>query len=190
MRKRAWFFGDSFIYGWGCRPTTKKNRILSEIVSEYLDCDERNLARYGYSNGNILNSINLNLPLINDGDYVFIFDSHSVRSNFVNIKDSYYKDWISGSYFPINDTEIERIYGIRAKFEDELLQYYTKQFQSINSHLNKVGINSHYFSSNNQFWQDKKFTHQSEDVGGHWNYEGHSQAARWVLSEIDGKSLL
>ena len=42
--KTAWFFGDSFVYGWGCKDKTNdKDKIMSQIISEELNCKEKNL---------------------------------------------------------------------------------------------------------------------------------------------------
>jgi len=189
MIQRAWFFGDSFIYGYGMHPTTPDSRTMSEIVSDELECEEKNVAKYGYSNENIINSILLNLENLHKNDYVFIFDSHSVRAPYVNKKDSYYKDWISGSYFELDDDEIEQFYGLRVAFEKKLWEYYSRQFESIRSHLHDIGINSYYFPSNNNFWKWNKFK-TSMKYQDHWNPEGHKQAARWVLDTISGKKVM
>ena len=56
--KKAWFFGDSFIHGTGCREKIDdKNKIVSQIVSEKLNLEEINLSCMGYSNENIIFSI-------------------------------------------------------------------------------------------------------------------------------------
>ena len=63
--KKAWFFGDSFIHGTGCREKIDdKNKIVSQIVSEKLNLEEINLSCMGYSNENIIFSIIINLENI------------------------------------------------------------------------------------------------------------------------------
>ena len=87
MKKVGWFFGDSFTYGYGCRPEyryykytlDRKGKLWTEIVSDELNLIEKNLAIPGASNPSIINTIIENIKYINKGDYVFIGNTLPIR---------------------------------------------------------------------------------------------------------------
>jgi len=183
--KKAWFFGDSFIHGTGCRDKIDdKNKIVSQIVSEKLNLEEINLSCMGYSNENIIFSIITNLENIEKGDYVFMFDTYSVRSPFVRDTLSFYKGWPSGSYFPMPNEEWDSFHSARTDLTNNLLNYYQTIFNHFNSHLNKLGVNSFYYPSENNFWHKHKFELQPQSEGGHWSFKGHQQVASFILNPI------
>lgn len=182
--KSCWFFGDSFVYGYGCRPTSRLNRIMSEIVSRRFARKEMNLAKYGYSNDNIIFSIITNLSKMKKGDYVIIFDTHSGRSPFVSDKLDYYKDWPENSYFNTFSENIEMLYSVRAVNVDKLLPYYQTLYQNLVLHLNSIGIKSYYFPSNDNWWQEHFFDTNTPEDGGHWSFKGHKQVAELIVNTI------
>jgi len=189
--KTAWFFGDSFVYGWGCKDKTNdKDKIMSQIVSEHLNCKENNLAQYGYSNENILFSILTNINEIKKGDYVIIFDTHSVRSPFVREDLDFYSNWPELSYFEIPKNELDIYYAFRGDLTLKLLPYYQSIFNNLIEHFKSNGINSYYFPSNDKWWGFKKIDSNSQEDGGHWSFKGHTQVATWILNTIEGKTII
>jgi len=192
--KTAWFFGDSFIYGAGCRDkTTEKNKLMSQIVSEELNCIEKNLAGYGYSNQNIIASIINNLPKIKKGDYVIIFDTFSARSHFVDETKDYYLDWPENTYFKIKPHKLKAHYSMVLKHTENLLHYYQNIYNNLVEHLNSIGIISRYFPSENTRWKIEKMIRKIEinpqDDGGHWSFKGHKTVSEWVLSSISNQEI-
>ena len=192
--KTAWFFGDSFIYGAGCRDkTTEKNKLMSQIVSEELNCIEKNLAGYGYSNQNIIASIINNLPKIKKGDYVIIFDTFSARSHFVDETKDYYLDWPENTYFKVKPDKLKAHYSMVLKHTENLLYYYQNIYNNLVEHLNSIGIISRYFPSENTRWKIAKMIRKIEtnpqDDGGHWSFKGHKTVSEWVLSSISNQEI-
>jgi len=186
--KTAWFFGDSFVYGWGCKDkTNNKDKIMSQIVSEHLNCKENNLAKYGYSNENILFSILTNINKIKKGDYVIIFDTHSVRSPFVREDLDYYSNWPELSYFQIPKNQSDMYYSFRVDLVSKLLPYYQSMFFNLQDFLKSNEINSYYFPSNDKWWGYKEINYSSYEDGGHWSFKGHSQVAKWIIGDIEKK---
>lgn len=188
MKRRAWFFGDSFIYGWGCRDKTNDhNKLMSQIISEYLGCEEINLAKYGYSNENIIFSIIKSLDKIKKDDYVIIFDTFSGRGIFVLDEWDYYSSWPDDSYFEISKSE-HQVYNLfRNNLSSKLLIYYQTIYKKLQNHFNSIGINCYYFPSQDNWWEDKKISNNLEEIGGHWSFRGHRQVADWVISVIEKK---
>ena len=192
--KTAWFFGDSFIYGAGCRDkTTEKNKLMSQIVSEELNCIEKNLAGYGYSNQNIIASIINNLPKIKKGDYVIIFDTFSARSHFVDETKDYYLDWPENTYFKVKPDKFKAHYSMVLKHTENFLHYYQTIYGNLVEHLNSIGIISRYFPSENTRWKIQKMIRKIEinphDDGGHWSFKGHKTVSEWVLSSISNQEI-
>ena len=189
--KTAWFFGDSFVYGWGCKDKTNdKDKIMSQIVSEHLTCKENNLAQYGYSNENILFSILTNLNQIKKGDYIIIFDTHSVRSPFVREDLDYYTKWPELSYFETHEKDSNNHYAMRGEHEEPLLRYYQTIFNNIVQYLKSNEINSYYFPSNNNWWDFKKIDRNKEEDGGHWSFKGHQKVSKWIIDVIEKNNLI
>jgi hypothetical protein len=183
--KTTWFFGDSFVYGWGCKDKTNdKNKIMSQIVSECLNSEENNLAQYGYSNENIIFSIIRNINNIKKDDYVIIFDTHSARGPFVIDELDYYSEWPDNSYFEIPRSESDVYYSFRYDLSSELLTYYQSIYNNLVHHFNSIGIHCYYFPSENNWWRDKRIDSNSEENGGHWSFKGHTQVAEWVINTI------
>ena len=66
-KNTAWFFGDSFTYGDGCRKGFEyyekypNGKLWTTIVSEKLNLSEKNLGRPGNSIPMILNELITNL---------------------------------------------------------------------------------------------------------------------------------
>jgi hypothetical protein len=140
--KTAWFFGDSFIYGAGCRDkTTEKNRLMSQIVSEELNCIEKNLGGYGYSNQTIIASIINNLPKMKKNDYVIIFDTFSARSHFVDETKDFYIDWPENTYFKVKPDKLKAHYSMALKHTENFLHYYQKIYNNLVEHLNRRYVN-------------------------------------------------
>jgi len=189
--KTAWFFGDSFVYGWGCKDKTNdKDKIMSQIVSEHLNCKENNLAQYGYSNENILFSILTNINRIKKGDYVIIFDTHSVRSPFVREDLDFYSNWPELSYFEIPKNKSDMYYSFRGELTSKLLPYYQSMFNNLVDFLKFNEINSYYFPSNDKWWIHKKINHNSQEDGAHWSFKGHAQVAKWIIDIIEKNNII
>jgi len=187
--KTAWFFGDSFVYGWGCRDRTNdKDKIMSQIVTEHLNCKEKNLAQYGYSNENILFSILTNINKVKKGDYLFIFDTHSARSSFVREESDFYSNWPKSSYIKIRERYSDNYYAMRAEYEEPLKRYYQTTFNCLVKYLNSNEIDSYYFPSDNNWWALNKIDMQEEEDGGHWSFEGHQKVSKWVTDLIENKN--
>lgn len=189
--KTAWFFGDSFVCGWGCKDKTNdKDKIMSQIVSEHLNCKENNCAQYGYSNENILFSILTNLNQIKKGDYIIIFDTHSARSPFVREDLDYYSNWPESSYFQIPKNKSDMYYSFRGELTSKLLPYYQSMFNNLVEHLKSNEINSYYFPSNDKWWRFRNIDSNSQEDGGHWSFKGHQQVSKWIIDVIEKNNLI
>ena len=189
--KTAWFFGDSFVYGWGCKDKTNdKDKIMSQIISEQLNCKEKNLAQYGYSNENILFSIITSINQIKKGDYVIIFDTHSVRSPFVREDVDFYSNWPELSYFQIPKNELDIYYSVRGDLTSKLLSYYQTIYNNLKNHFNSIGIKCYYFPSENNFYRKHKFHLNPTSEGGHWSFKGHQQVASVILNSIHKRKII
>ena len=191
LMKTAWFFGDSFVYGWGCRDKTNDtDKIMSQIVSEELGCKEINLANFGYSSDNIINSLISNINKIKKDDYVIIFDTYSARGQMVEGGLDYYTSWPEGCYFELPNEVSAKYFAIRNSIAPQLYKYYKSMYENLVTHLNSIGVHSFYFPCNNNWWEDKNFDLNLEKDGGHWSFKGHRQVASWVLSTINGKKII
>ena len=193
IKPTAWFLGDSFVYGWGCRDrVNKRDKLMSQIVSKELNCEEVNLARYGYSNQNILNTLTTSLNKFKHGDYVVLFDSFSTRSHFVKKNSDYYENWPENTFFPVDERKLEEFHAMILEHASKLVAYYKDIFNSIVQYLNTNGINAKYFPSENNWWQkqriERKIDINPDELGGHWSFKGHRTVAEWVIEELTYKT--
>ena len=84
---KAWFFGDSFTYGHGCRPHDEyydkysklREYTWTDIVSEKLNLEQVNKGISGNATPFILKQVIENLSNFNKGDFIFLSDSIPVR---------------------------------------------------------------------------------------------------------------
>jgi len=198
MKNTIWFFGDSYINGWLCKPgdiyyelsNDVDKRIISDIVSDYFNMIPVNLAEYGFSNDGIIYTITENLKNFNKNDIVCIFDTFSARSYFVAEYDSYYLTWPKNTYIILNDkNHVNDIYNVRNLYTDKLINFYTDIYKNINLYLNSIGIQSYYFPSDDNFYLKNNFNRINEDIktidDGHWSFYGHRQAVEWVINIIN-----
>lgn len=194
----GWFFGDSFIQGYLCHPgdsyyensNEKDKRIASKIVCDSLKVKHKNLAYYGFSNESILHTIFTNIDKIKKNDYVFIIDSHAVRTPIVYNHENYYLNWPKGSYMQIDkSTHTDNLYAVRMKLEKNLNDFYKTIFVGVVKELKLRNINAFYINTANTFLAEHNIHKIFQDIpkfkDGHWSFKGHRQAASMFLSKIN-----
>ena len=191
--KKAYFFGDSFIYGWLCHPgdsyyencNESDKRIMPKIVADDLDAELVNKAQYGFSNDAILYSVINEMHKVNEGDIVCIFDTHSTRNIFMgsNRKDIY-EQWPEELRFPLDPDEADKIRGPWLEYEDQFKQLFTNLYEGIVKELRRRNVNAYYFSSGNNWYSAQGLKEDKIKNDGHWNFPGHQKAAKWVLGLI------
>jgi len=201
MKKVGWFFGDSFTYGYGCRPgyeyykftINRVGKIWTTIVSEHLHLYEKNMGIPGAANPFIINTIMENIKYINKGDYVFIGNTLPIRilipdittNKISSIKNCKYK-WNTNEYQVIYDYTSMFI----IPFEDMWENYYTNQYLNLKSIIRDKGANV-------LFWKYSKWgeyeiikdetNNKIDDL--HWTWESHRKMADWILNNLKSNLL-
>jgi len=193
----GWFFGDSFIQGYLCHPgdpyyensKEKDKRIASKIVCDSLKVNHKNLAYYGFNNESILHTIFTNIDKIKEDDYVFIMDSHAVRTPIVYNNENYYNNWPKGSYMQIDkSTHTDNLYAVRMKLQKNLNEFYKTIFEGVIKEFKLRKINAFYINTANTFLAEHNIHKILHDIpkfkDNHWSFKGHQQAASMFLSKI------
>ena len=205
MTNKVWFFGDSFINGYECKPNdryyqaslSKDKKIISDYIGENLNMIPINLAHYGYSNENILFSIMKNLSRFEKNDLICIFDTHSIRSSFVDEELDFYNSWPENSYIKLNDKELlTKMWHKRTKHENNLKVYYKEVFDKLTIGLNSFGLKTFYYHTDNNYFEPLKFETINKDTDingeviqdGHWSFKGHKQAGEYFTNKILNKT--
>ena len=113
MHNKAWFFGDSFTFGDGCRvgyeyyekyPTLREN-IWTDLISEKLNLEQVNKGIPGNSNGYILKQLIENLINFKSGDYIFLSDTLPIRVLYPNKETKTVEPLTTDILLGFNDTE-------------------------------------------------------------------------------------
>ena len=197
MKKNGWFFGDSFTYGYGCRPgyeyykytINRIGKIWTTIVSENLELNEKNMGVNGASNSCIVNTIIENIKYINKGDYVFIGNTLPVRLQIPDITDNkissiknYKCKWNTNEYTFIYNYTTTFVIPFEGMWQD----YYDNQYLNLKSIIRDKGANV-------LFWKHSKWgeyelikdeTNNKID-DPHWTWDSHRKMANWVLNNLN-----
>ena len=183
MKKKIWFFGDSFTNGDGCIPNNDasyyedypelRDRIWTNLVTEKLSGDEMNFGESGGSNDWILNTIIDNLHLIEDTDVVFLSDTQPSRHLIPRVHDNIIHcfapnqesvwDWHiknrSDTIKPKNwksmkRTLVDYTYYYRHNYFDLWESYYDDRFSNLQKYFDKRGIKNYRWSY--KLWYEKQ----------------------------------
>ena len=218
MYNKAWFFGDSFTYGHGCLPGdeyyehTIKNiqATWTTLVANELKLKEINKGIPGNSTPYIIKQIIDNLINFNTDDTLIISDTHSTRTILYNrrIKEiqpvateiihcqdlnKNSKHFLE-SYFSTKEEKriyVEYLYNFIYREESSWNSYYENQLNSLLLHLNKLGIDTYFWS--HKIWTPKiRFNTIAQETkgkikDGHWSWQGHKDFAEYLLKRIDKK---
>ena len=196
MKRNGWFFGDSFTYGYGCRPSYEyykftRNRIgkiWTTIVSEHLELEEKNMGVNGASNPCIINTIIENIKYIKKGDYVFIGNTLPMRIQIPDIIDNNIFS-INNCKYKWNPEEYRVIYEYTTMFiipfEDMWKQYYTNQYLNLKTIIRDKGANVLFWRYSK--WDEYEIIKDETDNkidDPHWTWDSHRKMADWVLSNL------
>lgn len=192
MSNKAWFFGDSFTYGHGCKPgyeyydtyTENRGKLWTTIISELLNLTESNKGIPGNSNPYILSQIIENLSEFQKGDYVFITDTLPVRVIYPSNRQQCIRplttdillypdehknkpDCLSEFFDKSTDRKIVVEYIAQSVLYREKLwhKYYEQQFKSIVKHLNSLNIDA-FFWSYTSWKAPSKYEYITKATGG------------------------
>jgi hypothetical protein len=173
MKNKAWFFGDSFTYGHGCKPGFEyydkypdiRESTWTDIISDRLNKEQINEGAPGNATPFILKQVIENLANFSEGDFVFITDALPIRL--------VYPSKETGSIVPLttdiilwpernknNQHVINRylhtkeqrrvvldfIHQSILKYDEYWIDYYMNQFLDIQKHLLSLGVNTYTWS--------------------------------------------
>jgi len=191
---KAYFFGDSFIFGYGCRPGDKfyessnepDKRTMPQIVSSYLGAEFVYKTGYGYSNEAITYSIIELMSSFEKGDYVLMFGTHSTKNIFMgDDKEHVYYNWPDQLKFIIDPVKADEVREPWFEFKDKFYSYWQNIYKGIESELKLRGVKAYYYTSGNNWYKDYDMREEDKIKNeGHWNFKGHKKAANWVIGKI------
>lgn len=201
----AWFFGDSFTYGDGCREGFEyytqypNGKLWTTIVSEKLGLSEKNLGRPGNSIPMILNELITNLSNFKSGDCVFLTDTFPTRFLESTTDKSRIRSSVFENNFDVNNLTRQKLSTLNfivdcvEPFIDVWHSFYLTQYDSIRKELNLRNVNVMFWSYMNWAGTSKfenistATNHKIED--GHFSWKGHEQMAEWILNRDFNKSI-
>lgn len=171
----AWFFGDSFTYGFGCKPGEHfyeqypelRAKTWTQIIANEFKFNEVNFGIPGNCNSIILKQILENISKFDKNDLVILTDTSPIRLPLPEFKtrklssfnpellvwpvihnQDYYREFINK--FFISDKEqrvlVDFLYTFYMEYYEEWGDYYSNQLNSIAIHLNKLGISTYVWS--------------------------------------------
>lgn len=196
MKKVGWFFGDSFTYGFGCRPgfqyykytINRVDKIWTTIVSENLNLHEKNMGISGASNPFIINTIIKNIKYINKGDYVFIGNTLPIRILLPDASDNTISN-VSNCKYKLNKNEFkvidDYINTFVIPFEEMWENYYTNEYLNLKTIIRDKGANVLFWKHSK--WGDYEIikdetNNKIDDL--HWTWGSHRKMADWVLNNL------
>lgn len=170
---KAWFFGDSFTYGHGCKPGYEYydkhpndiGNIWTEIIAEELGLEEKNFGIPGNSNPNLIKQILENLVNFEQGDIVILSNTLPIRSVLYNHASNEIAPITSdlavwpdknpgGEHFLDrfykDKTEsiqfLDYLYSFKLPYEKHWTEYYLKQILGIQSFLVKFNVEAYFWA--------------------------------------------
>lgn len=173
MDNKAWFFGDSFTFGHGCKPgykyydtyKEKRGKLWTTEVSNFLMLPEINHGIPGNSNPYILKQILTNLQNFQKGDFVFLTDTLPVRLVHPSLESKKIEPLTTDillwpehnkegqvfldKYFTSNDKKrvvVDYIFEAINRKEEPWEEYYRLQLEGIQTFLNRLEINTYIWS--------------------------------------------
>lgn len=199
--KRAYFFGDSFVYGNECRPGDSyyqlktPEKLFTTILSNKWNCQECNYGFNGASNEIIIHQATKYLQYINEGDYYIIIPTSACRYNWVDEKTTYWHNFPPNTVIPIDNKSLMEIYDKRIKKEWYLQKFYHSIYISIISVAKRLGAKIFYDDSLCWFYEDNgrvaksKFETIEQDTNGkikdaHFSWNGHKQFADYITHQM------
>lgn len=215
MKKRCWFFGDSFTYGEGCRDGFEYHdtidyadkRIWTTIVCDELNFEERNLGERGCATPKIFANAIEYINEFQEGDYVIISDSLPNRILGVNEKrkivqsittDIFEQEYNLDNFFESIDSKytlMEYLHQNIIPVETVWRIFYERQIEQIQKFLLSKNINCYYWS--HQLWcrTFKKYNRISDHTNGtiedgHFSFIGHREFSKNILNSIDKKKYI
>lgn len=215
---KLWTFGDSFTYGQGCLPGDEYYEYTDPhtestwptIVSTKLQLEEVNKGLPGNSTPYIIKQVIDNLSNFNTDDTVILSSTHSTRTVLFNRRLKkiqpvateivYWQDLNKNSehflesYFKNEEEKqvyVEYLYNFIYRQEINWDTYYEKQLNSLLLHLNRLKINT-YFWSHKIWTPNPKFNSIAQETNGkikdgHWSWKGHKDFAEYLLDRINNK---
>ena len=213
---RAWFFGDSFTFGHGCKPGYEyfdnypelRQSTWTDIVSEKLNLEQVNKGIPGNATPYILKQVIENLSNFNKGDFIFLTDTLPVRLVYPTKDTKTIQPlttdiivWPERNNQRALDrflgteeerrTVVEFIHQSVMKHFDQWTDYYMNQFIDIQKYLLTTGV--HIYT-----WPYKQWVSPSpyeritkatngEIYDGHWSWLGHKQFSTYILNRVHNK---
>jgi hypothetical protein len=209
MKNNAWFFGDSFTAGDGCRPEDeyyelypeKRSLMWTELVANKLNMVCINKGISGASNDKITNNLIEYLSEIKSGDFVSVSVSHPIRVDFFSKDGSLMSSTTAPSedYAIQNLTPKEReiitdyIINFRLYYSDFWEDYYIKRYENFKKFFNEVGIKMIIWDA--KVFYSKTYEDITTNTNGiirdnHLSWIGHKQAFyMFFMSQIKTKTI-
>ena len=209
-----WFAGDSITYGYGCRPgkgseyykytNGNHKRRWTDIVAEYLNLEQKNIATIAGSSPSIINSIIKNLKNFKKGDQLIVsttspygllvpsLDSQRIISD--NLA-----GWLSIQNSPFDDKQKQVLLDFRKSFiypyKDLWNDYYYNILEDLAIELIDKEVKTYIW--NIKIWKDTDdFETISKDTKGviedsiHFSWNGHTKFAEFIKNKIDNKDYI
>ena len=190
---RVWTFGDSFTWGYMCKPgmayyeSTEPRKIWPELLSESLDCELINKSLNGSSNYSIVMSVAEHLHEINKDDIVIVGTSSPFRvlsynkgTLQIDDKVNHWKN-VNTPDYPDNKVLIDYLSEEVLPYEKEWNVYFSTMIQYMlqgyNGHVWDWKIRERFTTikqeTNDKIWDD------------HWSWEGHTQMFEYIKGVIN-----
>jgi len=209
---KIWFIGDSFTYGYGCRPGrnfeyyeyTKRahGKIWTQIVSEELNMVENNLGKIAGSNPYSLGVYINNIKNFKKGDYIILGTTYP------------YGLLVPSLDYPIitstNGPEVEhdtpfdqekkstitdfRNYFIEP-YQKRWNEYYFNLFKNLSMEMFNKKIYTFIWDykvweKENNFESIREHTNNIITDPDHFSWNGHKQFANYILNKINLKDFV
>jgi len=194
----VWFFGDSFVYGDGCKPwneyyskVDKPTPLWTTQIASYLECEERNLSKPGASNMEILRTFLRTFPDIQEDHTVYIQSTFATRLELILPRNKIINLELGIS---TNSDEISKGRKLSAiEFLHEWFLPNLNDWDTYWSALFETCLNLH--KGKGLFIPYKKVVYQFETINNlfpdindhHWSFKGHNQMTSFVLKNLDWK---
>ena len=188
---RLWSFGDSFTYGYMCKPGSEyfdmfpPKKIWPELLSDYMGFELKNISEPGLSNHDITKNLITNLKDIKKGDMVIVSDSSPFR--LLSFKREDLK-W-DNVFMPLYEDKVivDYLHQEILPYEESWTNYNREIVISLFESLQ--GTACHYWSwkLRDKFESIRHHT-KNKVKDDHWSWNGHQQFYEFmkgVVSERD-----